>query len=122
MKLLSWVSGLGLVGLAAGFLLSLGSGLEAQPPMPGTMFDSSAAATSTGNQAMLMTTVRGPLGDTQVVMVDTQRKTMAVYALTPDSGIIQLKSVRRLAGDFELEEFNGADPSPAKINGMLRQP
>ncbi|MDZ4851836.1 MAG: hypothetical protein SGI77_21310 [Pirellulaceae bacterium] len=76
---------------------------------------------ATGNEAMLMHSGITSSGANQVILVDSTRRVLAVYAIAPDTGVIQLKSVRNLAADFQLEEFNGSDPSPAKVRGILNQ-
>jgi len=78
--------------------------------------------TSTGNEAILMHTGLSSSGSNQVILVDTNKRVMAVYFVAPDTGVIQLKSVRNLAADFQLEEFNGSDPSPAKVRSILGHP
>ncbi len=78
--------------------------------------------TSTANENMLMHSGFSSTGANQVILVDTAKKVMAVYFIAPDTGGIQLKSVRNLAADLQLEEFNGADPSPSKVRSILSQP
>jgi hypothetical protein len=78
--------------------------------------------TSTANESMLMHSGFSSTGANQVILVDSAKKVMAVYFIAPDTGGIQLKSVRNLAADFQLEEFNGADPSPSKVRSILNQP
>ena len=78
--------------------------------------------TSTGNENMLMHSGLSSSGANQVILVDTVKRVMAVYFVAPDTGIIQLKSVRNLSADLQLEEFNGADPSPSKVRSILNQP
>lgn len=78
--------------------------------------------TSTANENMLMHSGFSSSGANQVILVDTVRRVMAVYFIAPDSGGIQLKSVRNLASDLQLEEFNGSDPSPSKVRSILNQP
>lgn len=78
--------------------------------------------TATANEAMLMHSGHSSSGANQIVLVDSAKRVMAVYVIAPDTGIIQLKSVRNLGADFQLEEFNGSDPSPAKVRSILNQP
>jgi hypothetical protein len=78
--------------------------------------------TSTANESLLMHSGFSSTGANQVILVDTAKKVMAVYFIAPDTGGIQLKSVRNLAADLQLEEFNGADPSPSKVRSILNQP
>jgi hypothetical protein len=78
--------------------------------------------TATSNERMLLSQGVTPAGANQVIVVDSTKPAMAVYWIAPDTGMIQLKSVRNLASDFQLEEFNGTDPSPSKIRSILTQP
>ncbi len=78
--------------------------------------------TSTGNENLLMHSGLSSSGANQVILVDTTKRVMAVYFVAPDTGIIQLKSVRNLNADLQLEEFNGSDPSPSKVRSILNQP
>lgn len=68
---------------------------------------------------LLMSTTTTPNFQQQIVLVDTATKTMAVYHVSPDTGLIALKSVRRMDGDLALDEFNGTDPTPTKVRAIL---
>jgi hypothetical protein len=92
------------------------------PGLPPSAVWSFPSPTSTGNAQMLMHSGHSSSGANQIILVDTAKQVMAVYFVAPDTGIIQLKSVRNLAADLQLEEFNGADPSPAKVRSILKQP
>lgn len=50
----------------------------------------------------------------QLVVVDPRQQTMATYLVEQD-GIIQLKCVRKIRWDLQLEHFNAADPLPEVI-------
>ena len=56
----------------------------------------------------------------QMVVVDTATKAISVYHVQQDTGIIVLKSVRRIDADLALDEFNAADPSPSKVRSILK--
>ncbi|MFK7736601.1 MAG: hypothetical protein AB8B50_11250 [Pirellulaceae bacterium] len=56
-----------------------------------------------------------PNGAQQIVVIDTQQKSMAVYQVEPNQGKIQLRSVRRLVWDLQMEEFNGQTPLPSEL-------
>jgi hypothetical protein len=56
-----------------------------------------------------------PNGVQQIVVIDTQQKSMAVYQVEPNQGKIQLRSVRRLVWDLQMEEFNGQTPLPSEL-------
>lgn len=54
-------------------------------------------------------------GVEQVLVFDDSARTIAVYHIDPTTGTIQLKSVRSLAWDLRLEEFNGKAPLPSDL-------
>lgn len=60
-------------------------------------------------------------GPTRVVVVDPAQKRMAVYHVPVDSGEIQLKSVRNLSVDLQVQEFNSGDPSPIDMQKTLQR-
>ena len=113
-------SGILLVVLLVGFLAIRAVNSQGPGTMPVVPWNHPSPA-STANASMLMNTNLLAQGN-QVILIDSTRKVMAVYMVSPDSGSIQLKSVRDLQADFQLEEFNGSDPSPAKVRGILGQP
>jgi outer membrane lipopolysaccharide assembly protein LptE/RlpB len=111
--------------IAAGVLaLSAPSWTISQQPanMQNGWLPSIPAGSSSANEAMIVTSNRTLNGNTQMVIVDTQRKAIAVYEIASDSGAIQLKSVRNMTADFLLDEFNGTDPTPEKVRGILTNP
>lgn len=69
-----------------------------------------------------VTVLLGPAADGQqlVLLVDEQRQTMATYHVQVESGQISLRGVRNYRWDLQVEEFNGAEPSPEKIQALLR--
>lgn len=54
-------------------------------------------------------------GVQQIVVVDAKTRTMAVYHIEPAQGKIQLKSVRNLGWDLQMEQFNGQPPLPSEL-------
>ncbi len=78
-----------------------------------------------GNGALLMSSVVVPVASQQFVqqmtLVDTATKSIAVYHIQQETGVIVLKSVRRIDADFGLTEFNGAEPSPSKVRGIVNR-
>lgn len=54
-------------------------------------------------------------GTQQIVVVDTDTRTMAVYHVEPAQGKIQLKSVRNLVWDLKMEQFNAQTPLPSEL-------
>lgn len=57
----------------------------------------------------------------QVVVIDPQKRTMAVYHIDKASGQSTLKSVRQIRWDLEMEEFNGVSPLPREIRSLVEQ-
>ncbi len=58
-------------------------------------------------------------GGQLITLIDASQKVMSVYHVDSQSGQITLRSVRRLAFDFAIEEFNANPPLPADIRQML---
>jgi hypothetical protein len=58
---------------------------------------------------------------TRVIMIDPQLRRMAVYDVPANGGAIQLKSVRNLTVDLQLQSFNSEDPSPIDMEKMLQR-
>ena len=57
----------------------------------------------------------------QVTIVDPKRRSLSVYHVELESGKIQLRSVRNISGDLEIEEYNTARPLPHEIRRQLNQ-
>lgn len=77
-----------------------------------------AAVASAGTSMMASTVLSN--GFQQIAIYDQPKQTMAVYHIDPNSGDIQLKSVRRLDADFALQEFNLSEPTPSTIRKNVR--
>jgi len=109
---------------AVALAVSVPSWTVSQQPgsMQNSWLPSIPAGTSSSNEAMIVINNRMINGNTQMVVVDSQRKSVVVYEIANDSGAIQLKSVRSMAADFLLDEFNGTDPTPEKVRGILAIP
>ena len=60
-------------------------------------------------------------GPSRVIVVDPSLKRMAVYHVPVDKGEIQLKSVRNLTVDLQVQDFNSGDPSPIDMEKMLQR-
>jgi len=75
------------------------------------------AATSSGELIALSATV-----DDQyqlVTVIDPKLRSMSVYHVELASGDIQLRCVRDICWDLQLESFNGKGLSPPEIRSML---
>ncbi len=73
-----------------------------------------APASSSGDPLQVLSS-NLPTGGQQVVVVDSRTRTMAVYQVDATQGKIQLKSVRNLAWDLAMEQFNGQPPLPSEL-------
>ncbi len=58
----------------------------------------------------------------QVVVLDPQQRVLAVYHIDLTSGGIQLKAVRQIRWDLQLENFNGAHPLPREVRTLVEPP
>lgn len=58
---------------------------------------------------------------TRVIIIDPVQRVMGVYHISRSNGEIQLKSVRNLSGDLQLQQFNSSGLSPAEINQTLER-
>lgn len=86
--------------------------------LPGMGISPVAVSTaSSGN--FIMASTQLPTGTQQVVITDSAARTIAVYHVMPENGTIVLKSVRKIDADLGLEEFNGTDPLPSKVRGVV---
>ncbi len=56
-----------------------------------------------------------PSGVQQIVVVDSQNRSMAIYHIDPTQGKLALKSVRNLSWDLSMEQFNGQAPLPSDL-------
>ena len=60
-------------------------------------------------------------GNRQLLMVvDQQRKVLAVYHVDTTSGTVTLRSTRALGYDLQLDDFNATDPRPSALKKMLQ--
>lgn len=57
-----------------------------------------------------------------VLVIEPVRRVMGAYLVKSDSGLIELKSVRRFEWDFRMEQFNASDPLPQQVRDMVEQP
>ena len=63
--------------------------------------------------------LENPNGPHAALIFDPVRQVFAVYHIDAASGQIMLKSVRNLAADLRLEQFNSGAPAPKDIQAML---
>jgi hypothetical protein len=80
-----------------------------------------AAGSVAGGSAHGMTThvLRGEGRADALVVVDPVRQAVAVYHIQPQTGAIELRSVRTIRWDLELSEYNSTNPLPDEIRKGL---
>lgn len=83
------------------------------------LFTATACPATAADSLWVSTT---PLeGNRQLLMVvDQQRRALAVYHIDTASGAVTLRSTRALGYDLQLEDFNATDPRPAALKKMLQ--
>lgn len=102
-----WLLRFGLVTLAGTFAwLVLDSS--------GTVHSQTSASGLADSGLQVISTML-PTGTQQLVVVDAQARTLAVYQIEPGQGKIQLKSVRALTWDLKMEQFNAQSPLPSEL-------
>jgi len=60
-------------------------------------------------------------GRQQVAVIDSKTRVMSTYHIEHKTGAISLKSVRSIAADLEMEEFNTDQPLPRDIRAILNK-
>jgi len=60
-------------------------------------------------------------GRQQVTVIDPKSLRLAVYHVEVATGQVSLKSVRSIAWDLQIEEFNSASPLPREIRSLVDQ-
>jgi len=55
----------------------------------------------------------------QIAVIDPQQRVMSIYHVDLTSGKIELKSVRNITWDLQIEQFNSAEPLPEQIRSLL---
>jgi hypothetical protein len=89
-----------------------------QQTMPTNRAIAPAQVASAGNSMMASVILSN--GIQQLAVLDQAKSSIAVYHIEPNTGDIQLKSVRRIDADFALEEFNLSEPTPSTIRKNVR--
>jgi hypothetical protein len=60
-------------------------------------------------------------GRQQIAIVDPRQRVIAVYTIDRASGALQLKSVRNLQWDLQIEDYNSGTPAPRDIRALRDQ-
>lgn len=56
----------------------------------------------------------------QVTVIDPRRRVMSIYHIELSTGKIELRSVRNIDGDLQLDEYNAVHPLPREIRSLLQ--
>jgi hypothetical protein len=110
-----------LVGLLVGF--GVAWALNGASPHPANVYAQQFSdSTSSVAQRDDLIAIAGAAVDGQqlIVLLDPRRQTLGSYQVNALTGQIALRSVRKIRWDLELDEFNGTEPSPEKIQALLR--
>jgi hypothetical protein len=60
-------------------------------------------------------------GTQQITVVDPRSRSVAVYHVDRVTGSLSLKSVRNIAFDMQIEDFNSNSPTPREIRALTDQ-
>jgi hypothetical protein len=111
------VGGLFGVGLVIAALVGTGWGDPGFGPGPATTAPP-RAADSNGLITHLTTTDGQPL---TLTVIDAREQWIGVYHVDRGTGVITLKSARKITWDTQLFEFNGVKPTPQEIRSSLNR-
>jgi len=83
-----------------------------------------APQAATGDPAGPLWTLTSTLDDGRqmLLVVDQQKRALAIYHLDPANGTLTLKSTRDISWDLLVEDFNCQEPRPAALKKMLEMP
>lgn len=99
---------LGLGLLIGGFAVWPGQNLAAPHPLPGD-----------GNGDLITQMIPAAENRQLMTVIDPRTQVLSVYHIHVNTGEVELKSVRSLRYDLQIEEFNGTSPLPREIRSML---
>ena len=80
-----------------------------------TAYSQQEAAVRPSQSALQVQSAMLPSGVQQLLVIDSQTKSLAVYHIEATAGKILLKSVRSLQWDLQMEHFNGQAPLPSEL-------
>ena len=74
-----------------------------------------------GTDSTVVVNVADASGGQFVVLVDTAKQVIGSYQVDAESGKITLRSIRNYRWDFQMEEFNGAEPRPHEVRAIVEK-
>jgi hypothetical protein len=96
--------------------------LAGGPSRSGTVKLGSGQQGFIGQRGLISYVQTSDTKDTSVILIDSVQQVISVYHIARDDGQIQLKSVRKIAWDSSLTDFNTSKPLPDEIHeGLQRQ-
>ena len=114
------IVGLALLAWAVGFPEAPFSEAQAQRPA-GAIMSQSHAAQDRAAAADLIALSYDAGGTQQITVVDPRGRSLAVYHVDRVTGGLTLKSVRNIAFDLQIEDFNSNSPTPREIRALTDQ-
>jgi hypothetical protein len=87
-------------------------------PAPGSRAAVTATAAADG---LSVAHIELPDGRQQTTVIDVRTRTMAVYHINPQTGVIALKSVRNLGWDLQIDDYNSGKPQPREIRALVER-
>ena len=109
----AWVGRIGFVVVSGVLFWLLSPSLATMQGQ--TAYSQHSAESRTPESALQIQSTMLPAGVQQLSVLDSQTKSLAVYHIEPSSGKLQLKSVRNLRWDLQMEHFNGQSPLPSEL-------
>jgi len=94
---------------------------QAQTAWPSPGVSSAATMPVPGERSDEVIAFSYPAGEgrQQVTVIDPKSLRLAVYHVEVATGQVSLKSVRSIAWDLQIEEFNSASPLPREIRSLV---
>lgn len=114
------IVGLALLAWAVGFPETQFSEAQAQRPA-GQLVSQAHAAQDRVASADLIALSYDAGGTQQITVVDPRGRSLAVYHVDRVTGGLSLKSVRNIAFDLQIEDFNSSSPTPREIRALTDQ-
>lgn len=106
-----------MMGVLVGATLAAAAVGVAQDPA-GQVARSSAGG---GERSLIALMADGGSAHHAVVVIDSAQRVMSIYHVEKSSGRIALKSVRNIAWDLRLDEWDTESPLPKEIRSIMEQ-
>ena len=107
-----------IIGLVAGAALVMLATSTFSAPQAAVGHYGQAAS---GENELVAFTSQLQNGRSQLTLVDTKSRVVAVYHIEPVSGELSLKSVRTIRWDLQMTQFNAVSPLPQEIRSLVER-